>query len=1122
MLKKTVLEQYEIDSVNVGLAVLDQAGNVTLINRYCCDLLGKERHELLGKNWFELGVPADKRDEAIWAFQSVMAGKDGLLQLFENPPETISAEGGAISWRNTVLRDGNGRIEGALCLGEDVTKYRQAEQALRINSEEQDALNAILRIGLEDVPLVQQFERVLDIILALSWLPIEPKGGIFQVEGTEEVLTLKAQRGLDPELLTACARVPFGYCLCGRAAASREIQYASCLNHRHDIFFEGMKPHGHYNVPIVSRRGVLGVIVLYLQHGHARQDREMGFLGSVANTLAGMIEHRLVQEALETSRTKLEKTQRIAQLGGWEWVAFDNGFHLSENTYRLLNMPPSAEAMSLETALSIIHPEDRKNFSQAFTQSATQGSPLDIDYRVRLQNGQELMIHSQAEAVFDAEGGVIWLAGMLQDITQRKQAEEKLRLSAIVFENTAEGVMITDCTGRIISANKAFSEITGYGQEELIGKTGSILKSGRHDEQFYAAMWGEIRVSGHWQGEIWNRRKNGDTYPEWLTISAVKDEHGEVTHYVGVFSDISALKESESKLDHLAHHDPLTGLPNRLLLNARTEHSLSRARRNNSLLAILFLDLDHFKNINDTLGHPVGDLLLQETAQRLVACVREEDTVSRLGGDEFTILLEDLSDSRFASTIAQKINTSLLEKFVLQGHEVFISCSIGISIFPNDGNDVTTLFKNADSALYRAKDQGRNNYQYYTDELTTRALERLRMETNLRHALERNELVVHYQPQVDLYSGNIIGMEALLRWNHPEIGLIPPANFIPLAEETGLIIPIGEWVLRTACACLKAWLDEGLPKIRVAVNLSSRQFNQKDLAEIIASVLHDTGLPPECLELELTESLIMHDAENTIIILEKIKALGVQFSIDDFGTGYSSLSYLKRFPIDRIKIDQSFVRNITSEPKDAAVSQAIISMSHSLNLKTVAEGVETAEQQEFLRSRDCDEIQGFHFSRPVPEQEMKRLLKEGFNISASQPKRGQAERVLLLLDDEENVLEALTRVFNSEGYRILRATRPGDALDVLATNQVGVIIADQRMPEMTGMELLQKIRKLYPNTVRVMLTAYADQKTATDAINEGAVYKFISKPWDDDQLRVDIREAFRHQGVIAQTNSKVY
>jgi diguanylate cyclase (GGDEF)-like protein/PAS domain S-box-containing protein len=863
-----------------------------------------------------------------------------------------------------------------------------AEVSLRLERDEQSALNTILRISLEDIPLVQQFERVLDILLSLSWLPLAPSGGVFLVEDNEEVLVLKAQRNLAPALLTRCARVPFGYCLCGRAAATREIQFASCVDARHDITYHGIGPHGHYNVPILSRNGLLGVVVLYLKDGHVRDDREMEFLGSVSNTLAGLIE--------------------------------------------------------------------------------------------------------------------------------RKQMEEALRQTAVAFENTSEGVMIADGAGRIVSVNRAFTEITGYAAEEVLGGTAALLRSGRHGEDFYAVMRESLREAGRWQGEIWDRRKNGDIFPAWLNISVVKDEGGSVTHHVAVFADISAMKESQSRIDHLAHHDALTGLPNRLLLNARMGHSLAHARRNATMLAVLFLDLDHFKVINDTLGHPAGDALLQEVAHRLGACVREEDTVSRLGGDEFTVLLEGLHDSNFASEIAQRIIESLSRKIVLQGHEVFVTCSVGISIFPSDGDDITTLLKNADSALYRAKEQGRDNYQYYTEELTLRAMARLEMETSLRQAMQRDELVVHYQPQIDLYTGRIIGMEALLRWRHPERGLVGPGEFISLAEETGLIVPIGEWVLRSACSRLKAWIDAGLPAIRVAVNLSSRQFNQKNLYEMVAAALRDTGLAPECLDLELTESLMMKDPEAAIAILTRLKSLGVQLSIDDFGTGYSSLSYLKRFPIDRIKIDQSFVNNITTEPKDAAVSQAIISMSHSLQLKTVAEGVETTEQQEFLRARQCDEVQGFNYSRPVPEQEMERLLREGARFGGGRPAAEGEGKTLLLVDDEVHVLDALNRALRTEGYRILRAGNPAEALRLLATNRVGVIVSDHRMPEMSGIELLRKIKTLHPDTVRIMLTGCADMQTVTDALNESEVFKILFKPWSNEELRGEIRNAFHQYERLAR------
>ncbi|MBI5331610.1 MAG: EAL domain-containing protein [Betaproteobacteria bacterium] len=689
----------------------------------------------------------------------------------------------------------------------------------------------------------------------------------------------------------------------------------------------------------------------------------------------------------------------------------------------------------------------------------------------------------------------------------------ELRQAATVCENTQEGIVICDAEQRVLAVNPAFTRITGYAREEFLGRTPRSLRAERHDAEFEQDMAQEIERCGHWQGEVWNRRKDGKEFPAWVSINAIRDESGRVSHYAEMFSDITALKESEARLDQLAHHDPLTGLPNRLLLDARAGHALSQASRHSRKVAVLFIDLDRFKNVNDTLGHPAGDLLLQQVAQRISACVRAQDTVSRLGGDEFTVLLEEVHDAGAVGVVARKILGALSEKIVLHGHEVFISGSIGISLYPDDGADVITLFKNADSALYRVKEQGRDNYQFYTEDLTTQAVARLEVENDLRQALEAGQFELYYQPQANLRSGRINGMEALLRWRHPRRGLLLPAEFIPLAEETGLILPLGLWVLATACAQAKAWLDAGLEMAPVAVNLSPRQFRQKDLVQRVAATLAETGLPAAYLELEITEGLAMNNVEESIAVLHRLKALGVHIAIDDFGTGYSSLNYLKRFPIDRIKIDLSFVQNITTDPDDAAISEAIITMSHSLSRTVVAEGVETAAQREFLASRHCDEMQGYHFSRPATAQDMERMLREPRRSEWSAQAAGSP--ALLLLDDETNVLHALARAFKRDGYPLLLAHDTREAFDLLACNRVGVIVSDQRMPDMEGVEFLRRARALYPDTVRILLTGHPDPQTMAEAINTGEVFRFVAKPWDDAQLRECVAEAFRRVRQIA-------
>ncbi len=565
---------------------------------------------------------------------------------------------------------------------------------------------------------------------------------------------------------------------------------------------------------------------------------------------------------------------------------------------------------------------------------------------------------------------------MLEEREERLNLSNRhLRLAEKVFETTFEGIMITDAHSVIESINPAFTKITGYKLHEVLGKKPSVLSSGRHGPEYYRDMHLELAEKGCWQGEIWNRRKNGEIYPEWLSIGTVKNQDGQVSNYVAIFSDITERKASDDHARHLAHHDALTNLPNRMLLMERLSHALAHAHRNDQMVAVMFLDLDRFKNINDTLGHTIGDQLLKSVAERLSKCMREDDTVARLGGDEFVIILEEVSSIRDVAGVAQKLVNVLEQPVVLEQREMFVTTSIGISVYPDDGSSADVLIKHADTAMYRAKEQGRNNCQFYTEDMNERALERLTIENSLRHAMERNEFLLYYQPQVDLRTRRITGMEALLRWQHPDFGLILPSRFIPIAEETGLIVFIGEWALRAACFQNKAWQDAGMPCLHVAVNLSARQFKQPNLVDVVSQALADSGLEPRYLELEITESIAMEYADGTIARLNELKAMGLTISMDDFGTGHSSLSYLKRFPIDTLKIDQSFVQNVLLDSQDAAIAAAITTMARSLKMRVVTEGVETQEQIVFLRDQERDEVQGYYFSHPLPADAFALLLR---------------------------------------------------------------------------------------------------------------------------------------------------
>jgi len=559
----------------------------------------------------------------------------------------------------------------------------------------------------------------------------------------------------------------------------------------------------------------------------------------------------------------------------------------------------------------------------------------------------------------------------------RQKAEKGLELSAKVFAQSQEGIIISDNHNQIVSVNAAFTSITGYLAEDVKGKNPNKLASGLQSADFYQAMWNIINKEGYWQGELFNRRKNGEVFPEWMTISVVKDMRGRVENYIAIFSDISKHKESEAQIEHMAHYDPLTDLPNRILLKAHVDQVLAVAARNKLQFALLFLDLDHFKNINDSLGHSIGDKLLIEVAQRLKSVVREEDTVSRLGGDEFNILLPN-TDYKGAALVASKVVKVMAETIEIELNQLHISLSIGISLFPENGCDYEALYKNADTALYQAKDKGRNQYQFFTEEMQILTMRRMEIESHLRHAVERNELILFYQPQVEAKTKRIIGTEALLRWMHPEWGMVSPDEFIPVAESTGLIIPIGDWVLEQAVMQTKCWHDKGYGLISIAVNLSLAQFNETLLYEKVNSVLKQFELPAHYLELELTESIAMKNADTAIKITQQLAGLGVQLSIDDFGTGYSSLSYLQRFSLHKLKIDQSFSFKMVKNKETENIVTAIISLAKSLNLKTIAEGVETVEQLNMLVEKQCDEIQGYYFSRPVPADEFEKILQKGY------------------------------------------------------------------------------------------------------------------------------------------------
>ncbi|HSH96870.1 MAG: EAL domain-containing protein [Methylophilaceae bacterium] len=561
------------------------------------------------------------------------------------------------------------------------------------------------------------------------------------------------------------------------------------------------------------------------------------------------------------------------------------------------------------------------------------------------------------------------------DITESEATGKRLQQAKIAFESAAEGIMIMDDKTRIIAMNKGFTDITGFSENEMMGEIPNVFHGEKYDAVFYQSLWHNLKYEGYWRGELWNTRKNGEQYSEWLTLTTVKDRQNNVVNYVGVFADISELKHSQNRLNELVNHDSLTGLPNRTLLNELLSHAIKRAEREQNQLAVLFIDLDRFKAINDSLGHQVGDKLLYEVANRIKLAVRDSDVVARLGGDEFLVMMDMIKHKQDVELVTKKIIKSLQAEFVIDGRDLFIGASVGIALYPEHSMEVDGLVNAADIAMYHVKNSGKNSHCFYSADLSKNANELFMMENHLRRALERDQLEVYYQPQVRIRDGKIIGAESLLRWQHPELGMVSPAKFIPLAEETGLILQIGEWVLRESALQASRWAHAGYHLNRVSVNVSGVQIQRSNFADTVYGVLIETDCNPRLLELEITESTVMHNTEFVISVFNRIKNLGLKLAIDDFGTGYSSLSHLKRLPLDKLKIDQSFVRELPGNADDAAIANAIHAMANSLGFNVIAEGVETEAQAAFLLEMGCEIAQGYLYSRPVTAIQFTALLE---------------------------------------------------------------------------------------------------------------------------------------------------
>jgi len=699
-----------------------------------------------------------------------------------------------------------------------------------------------------------------------------------------------------------------------------------------------------------------------------------GEIIGASSIVQDITERKKSEAALRASEESLREAQRIAQIGNWDWNIETNELFWSDEMCRIFGLNHQEFQVTYDAFLNSVHPDDREYVNRSIMESLTEQKTCNLEHRIVQPDRSIRTVHEQGVVFLNKEGKPVRMVGTVRDITELINSRQEMQKLAMAVEQSSDWILITDKEGRIEYVNDAVENITGYKKEELIGRTPRVFKSGKYDDAFYKELWDTI-LSGHpYRAIITNKRKDGRFFEVYHSITPLKDTKGNITHFVATSKDITQQKLLEEKLNYLAYYDVLTDLPNRLLFIDRLHQAISRAERNRRQIAVVCIDIDRFTLINDSYGYEIGDTVLKEVGKRFSEATRDSDTVARFGADEFGIILVDVAHSEDVVRVIDKLMHRVNQPMQVAGFDVIPTLSVGISLYPNDGKETITLLRNADIAMSKAKGTGMNNYQFFMSDMNVRASEFVLMERHLHNALKKDEFILHYQPYFHAQTGKIAGMEALLRWDSDDLGLVMPSRFIQVLEDTGMIIELGQWVLYSVCSQLNTWQRRGLSVVPVAFNLSAVQFRQKDLGSIMEETIRSAAINPRYLTLEITESTFMQDLAYTGLILEQLKKLGLRLAIDDFGTGYSSLSYLKKLPLDILKIDISFIRDITTSLDDEAIVSAIISLAHSLNLKTIAEGVETEAQLNILQRLRCDIIQGFYFCRPMPAQDVEILL----------------------------------------------------------------------------------------------------------------------------------------------------
>ncbi|BAV32567.1 diguanylate cyclase [Sulfuricaulis limicola] len=926
-----------LEALPVGVWIADRHGKLVSANPAARAIWAGARYvgiEQYGEYkgwWVETGKPI-AADE--WGMaRAITKGEVSLnevidIECFDDARKTILHSA-------LPLRGLEGEIAGAIVVNQDITELRRAEAALRDSEARLKEAQRIAHIGSWELDLVSNQLTWSEEIFRIFEVDPHPSGPSY------ERVFLDAVHPDD------------------REAVHRAYTESVTNRTPYDITHRLLMPDG--RIKYVHERSV---------HYYNEEGLPLRSVGTVQDVTERMRAEQALRRSEERLRVIYDASPVIISVSRLE-----DGQFLEVNPTFLRIGGWTREEVVGRTSFEVgvwIESRDREKIIEGVR---AHGAVRDLEISFRIKSGEVRRLLCSVELIQLDQGACLLLVA--QDITERKQAESQMQKLSRALEQTADAVLITDRNGVIEYVNPAFEQVSGYTSAEAVGRQPNLLKSGRQGPGFYENLWKTILAGEVFNDVLINRRKDGSLYYEEKTITPIKDTDGRITHFVATGKDITERMQTQERLAFMAQHDPLTELPNRALLLDRLKQSLAGARWRERRAGILFVDLDRFKTINDTLGHEVGDRLLQQLAERFQRSVRDGDTVARFGGDEFVILLDDVASEDDVAGVAQKVLQALTPPFQVDGQTLYVTASIGVSLFPNDGEDASTLLRNADIAMYRAKEMGKNTYQFYSADMSSRAFERLTLESNLRRALEQGEFRLYYQPQVDVTTGAIVGVEALLRWQHPEFGLVMPNEFIPLLEETGLIVPTGEWVLDTACAQLAEWHAQGWPRLRLAVNLSPRQFQTQNLTTVVKQAVDRLDGDPGRLELEITEGMLLRHAPITAETLEALHSLGVRMAIDDFGTGYSSLSYLRRLPIDTLKIDRMFVRDIPHDPDDSAITVAIIALVQSMKLEMIAEGVENTAQRDFLQARGCNLMQGYLFCRPLPVEEITRLLQSG-------------------------------------------------------------------------------------------------------------------------------------------------